>query len=164
MSDALIGTIVGGALGITGGIVAQWFGLFSSKTERQHKYAVLQRERLERISDYVGDSTHWVETVGAFTDASSISDVSFSVEARKATALCQIYSPTLAPLAKDYVNGLIEFYKCLIQSIQEGSATGVIELPSQGVQDYDKKIRALRIRFDDAIAEEARKYDSFFKL
>lgn len=167
MSAHLIDTATGGLIALAGTFLAQWFGLFSSKVERRQKHAALQRERLEKISECIGEGVEWYQTVLTLKSFESVRDTHVVKQIRQATMMAQIHfsdsDSGLAELAKEYSNSLNQYKAFALSSFRQdappGATIGAQMVLNPKMQEYVDKQLALRNKLDDAIAKEARKYE-----
>ncbi len=167
MSDTLIGIIVGGIIALAGTIVANLFGLFSSKIERKHKHAALQRERLEKISDCVAECVEWSQLLLTAKSLIEIRDMHLPPGSRQMVMLSKIHfqDSDLVQATTQYMNGLIQYHVLATTSFVEnnppqGISVGqVLFLNPEKMRPIDNAQLLLRNKVDDLIAEEASKYD-----
>lgn len=163
MSSHLFDTAIGGAIALAGTIVAQWFGLFSSKVERQHKHAVLQRERLERISDCVAECVEWSQRLMTATSLSGVRDMHLPTASRRMVMLPKIYFPDLVQPAINYANELVRHQVFALTSFRAdappGTSIGAQMHLNPKAQEYESRQLSLRNTLDEAIAKEASKYE-----
>jgi hypothetical protein len=166
MSSHILDTAIGGIIAIAGTIVAQWFGLFASKVERQHKHAALQRERLEKISDCVGECVEWSQLSMNAKSVAELRDMHLPPGARQMVMLAKIHfrDSDLVPAGIAYMNSLIRFHVLALSSFRgdapQGTTIGqMLYLEPQKMEQIDAEQFSLRNRIDDAIAKEANKYE-----
>jgi hypothetical protein len=166
MSSHLLDTAIGGAIAIAGTIVAQWFGLFSSRVERQHKYAVSQRDRLERISDCVAECVEWSQVLMTAKSVAEIRDMSLPPGSRQMVMLAKIHfrDSDLVPAATAYMNSLVRFHVLAIRSFREDAPQGatigqMLYLEPKKMEPIDAEQLLLRNKIDDSIAKETSKYE-----
>ena len=166
MSSHLLDTAIGGAIAIAGTVVAQWFGLFSSKVERQHKHAALQRERLERISDCVGECVEWAQQSMTAKTVSELRDMHLPPGARRMVMLARIHfaGSALPQVTADYMNSLVRYHVLALTSFRRDAPPGatigqMMYLEPQKMEQIDAEQLSLRNMIDDAIAKEASKYE-----
>ena len=167
MSSHILDTAIGGAIAIAGTIVAQCFGLFSSRLERLHKHAVLQRERLEKISDCVAECVEWSQLLLTAKSLIEIRDMHLPPGSRQMVMLSKIHfqDSGLIQATTEYMNSLVHYHVLATTSFVEnnpppGISVGqVLFLNPEKMRPIDDAQLALRNKVDDLIAHEASKYD-----
>ena len=164
--ENLVAILLGGCLALAGTIVAQCFGLFSSKVERQHKYAVSQRERLERISDCVAECVEWSQQVMLAKSVVEIRDTHLPPGSRRMVMLAKIHFPDsgLIQATTAYTNSLVLYHVLAIQSFRRDAPPGatigqMLYLEPEKMKPIDDEQLSLRNKIDTAIAKETLRYD-----
>lgn len=161
--DHLVDTVIGGLLALSGTALAQWFGFFSSRVERRSKHAALQRERLEKISDCVAECVEWSQQLMTATTVAAVREQRLPKQGRQAVMIAKIYFPGLVKPATDYVNELVRYQAFALTSFlpdaPPGTSIGAQMVRNPKAQDYESRQFSLRNTFDEAIAEEAKKYE-----
>ena len=166
MSDqtTLTAALVGGALALSGTIISQIFGLLSGRFQRRHERDLRQRQRLEQLTDAVGASLPWIQTLHKCQTLEELVLVMPPPEARRAAMLAKLYFPSLVTPATEFANSLVRYHRLAIDCFRFGHP-GSVGAQMESVSRDDPKLRAiyneglnLRIRLDEAIAKEAKKY------
>jgi hypothetical protein len=161
MSSHLLDTAIGGIIALAGTGVAQWFGFFSSKVERKTKHAVLQRERLERISDCVAECVEWSQVILTKKSIAEIRDTHLPAGTRRMVMMAKIHFPNsgLVLATSNFANELIQYQVLAITSFRKDAPPGttigqMLYLDPAKMKPIDDKQLILRNRLDDAIAIE----------
>jgi len=161
----LLDTAIGGLIALLGTGVAQWFGFFSSRLERQQKHGELQRERLLKISDGIADGMAWRENFQRLQSLSTVSSSSPIPCVRPATMLCRIYFPDLIFHALAYQRALGEYHVFGMMSYGSNYKDDCPVGVKMNLHDRDKwlqfstRLSSLRDSFDEAIEKEAKKHE-----
>jgi hypothetical protein len=162
--ENLLAILLGGVLTLAGTVVAGCFGFFSSRVERQHRHAALQRERLERMSDCVGECVEWSQNVLTLKSLIEIQGKHLPPGTRRMVALAQIYFPDLVKPTVAYANSLVLYHVLAINSFRKDAPPGatvgqMMYLDPAKMRPVEDEQLALRNKVDEAIALEATKYE-----
>ena len=164
MNDHLLDTAIGAALALSGTILSQFFGLFSGKFERKHRDAALARERLEKISDCIGEGILWSQVLLTLKSFDGVRDSPIPNGVRRAVMLSRIHFRDLEEPGINYMNCLIAYQRSALGAFRSDAPGGAtigaqMFLNSPEAKDLAEKLLSLRNAFDDAIAKEAKKYE-----
>lgn len=164
--NTAISGLIGGSFALGGAFAAGWFGLFSSKRERQHRYAERQLERLEKISDCIAHSMLWRDSFQTLTSFDTVRDTPPIRCVRPSTMLARIYFRDLVPHALAYQKCLAEYHTFAMMSYTSNYRDTCPVGAKMNLYDRDRwlqfseRLSSLRDAFDAAIEIEARKYET----
>lgn len=160
----IMAVVLGGTMALAGTLVSQVSGLLSGWIDRRHQRDVKQRERLERMVDLISATLPWFQSIGAAQTLQELVTAQPPPQARQAAMLAQLYFPSLAEPAAAYVNGLIRYYHFATDCYQPGHPASVGAQMALALKKHpeakQREMEPLYLRqaFDDAIAEEAKRY------
>jgi hypothetical protein len=156
--------LIGGGLGIAGTIVSQAFGLFSGSVERHHQTELRNKQRLEKMTDLVSENLAWFRKLLACRNIGQYAEAQPPAQARQIVMLARLSFPSIVEPAKRWAQGCIDYYSfvgdCFHPDVPAsfGAQMVLAIQKNPSLAKREEQILILRNQLDDAIAEEAKKY------
>ena len=156
--------LIGGGLALAGTIVSQTFGLFSGYVERSHQTALRRKQRLERMVKLVTESLTWYHTLLQCRTVEEYKQAHPPAQIRLIVMLARLSFPSIVEPAKQWAQGCLDYYgfvgECFDPKIPATMGAQLVLAVSKRpeLKPREESVLILRNRLDDAIAEEAKKY------
>lgn len=150
---------------MAGTIVSQIFGLFSGSVERHHQTELRKKQRLEKMVDLVSESLAWFHTLLACRNIEQYKEAHPPVQIRLIVMLARLSFPSIVEPAKQWAEGCLRYYsfvgECFHPDIPASFGAQVVLAVAKNpeLKQPEEEILILRTRLDDAIVEEAKKYE-----
>jgi hypothetical protein len=166
MSDSsqIVPLLVGGALGIAGTVISQFFGLFSGSVERRHQTALRRKKTLEKMVDLITECQPWFQRIKLCREIRELQETYPPLQARQVVMLARISFPSIERIAVNWSNAHVRYYsfaaECFSEDVKLTLGTQMAAAISRNLQFQAREDEPMiwRNQLDDAIAEEAKKY------
>ena|ERR1035438_3257579 len=163
-SNPITPYLVGGGLTIAGIMISQFFGLFSGWIDRKHQTALRKKQRLEKMSDLIAETQTWIQALYASRNIEQYREACVPIQVRQVVMLARLSFPSIAQAAREWSEGCLQHYCLLADHFRPdvpatmGAQLVIATCKNPKLQSKAEEIVILRSKLDNAIVEEAKKY------